>query len=138
MKQLNKLQTIAFLAGSVLMVIGVGSYSLMWHQPIACWVFLVGAILFGVIQMLQSYEGTELTIRRLKRIQTLADLLFILAGIVMVDSAYGFFRPAFAQYIDYITYVYNKWVVLLLIAVVLEVYTTHRIDHELSKKNLKE
>lgn len=138
MKQLNKFQTIAFLCGSVLMVVGVGCFSLMWHQPIACWVFLVGSILFGVMQMLQSYEGNDVTLRRLKRIQNLADLLFILTGILMVDSSYGFIRPAFAQYIDYVTYVYNKWVVLLLIAVVLEVYTTHRIDHELSKKNIKE
>ena len=88
--------------------------------------------------MMQDYEGTDLTIRRLKRIQSLADILFVLAGIVMADSTYGFFRPLFSNQEAYITYLYNKWVVLLLIAAILEIYTVHRIDHELSKKNLKE
>ena len=56
----------------------------------------------------------------------------------MADSAYGFFRPMFDNITDYIEIVYNKWVVLLLVAALLEVYTTHRINNELSKKNLKE
>ena len=38
-----------------------------------------------------------------------------------------------AGYYTYIEYVYNKWVVLLLIAAILEVYTTHRLDSELKK-----
>ena len=35
---------------------------------------------------------------------------------------------------SYITYVYNKWVLLLLIAAILEVYATHRIDYLLKKQ----
>jgi hypothetical protein len=138
MKKLSKTQTIAFLLGGLLMVVGAGCYVFLWQQRIVCWVYLVGALLFGGLQMMQSYEGEELTLRRLKKIQTFADLLFILSGILMVDGACGFFQSLFANYIDYLTYLYNKWVVLLLIAAILEVYTTHRIDHELSKKNLKE
>lgn len=120
------------------MVVGAGCYVLMWHQLVVSWVFLTGTLLFGVMQMLQTYEGDDLTLRRLKKIQSLGDLLFILSGILMVDSAWGFFRNLFTSYLDYLNYVYNKWVVLLLIAVVLEVYTTHRIDHEVSKKKLKD
>jgi hypothetical protein len=137
MKKLSKTQTIAFLLGGLLMVVGAGCYVFLWQQRIVCWVYLLGALLFGGLQMMQSYEGEELTVRRLKKIQTFADLLFILSGILMVDGAWGFFQALFANYIDYLTYLYNKWVVLLLIAAILEVYTTHRIDHELSKKNLK-
>lgn len=120
------------------MVVGAGGFALMWQQQVVCWVFLAGAVLFATMQMAQSYEGRDLTVSRLKRIQGLADLLFVLAGILMADHAYGFFRPLFSNPYSYIDYVANKWVVLLLIAAVLEVYTVHRIDYELSKKNIKE
>ncbi len=119
------------------MVVGAGCFVMMWQQKTVCWLFLVGALMFGTIQASQSYEGNDTAIRRLKRIQNLADLLFVFAAILMVDSAYGFFRPLFSNVIDYINYVFNKWVILLLIAAILEVYTVHRIDHELSKKNIK-
>ena len=39
--------------------------------------------------------------------------------------------------IDYLQYIYNKWVVLLLIAALLQIYVTHRIDHELNKEAKK-
>ncbi|MGI6231995.1 MAG: hypothetical protein ACOYJF_03975 [Prevotella sp.] len=138
MKQLNKWQSIAFLLGGALMVIGAGSYVLMFHQSTMCWIFLVGALLFSVMQLMQTYEGNDLTLRRLKRLQSLAGLLFVLSGILMTDSSYGFFRTLFHNPIDYINYIYNKWVLLLLIAAIIEVYTTHRIDHVLSKKNIKD
>lgn len=138
MKQLTKIQTILFLSGGALMVIGAGCFTFMWQRLIVSWVFLLGAVLFAVIQMMQTYEGRDITIRRLKRIQSLADIFFVLAGLLMVDTAWGFFRPLFANIFDYYTYIYNKWVVILLIAAVLEVYTMHRLDHELSKKNIKE
>ncbi len=120
------------------MVIGAGCFAFMWQQQAVCWVFLVGAVLFSVMQMMQTYEGTELTVKRLKHIQSLADILFVVAGILMVDTAWGFFRPLFSNVLTYFSCVYNKWVVVLLIAAVVEVYTMHRLDHELSKKNLKE
>ena len=97
MKQLSKLQSIVFLVGGALMVIGVGGFVLLFYQRIFCWIFLLGAVLF----------------------------------------AYGFFRELCGSYENYITYLYNKWVAALLLAAILEVYTVHRIDHELSKKNIK-
>lgn len=135
MKQLNRTQSAIFLLGGALMVIGAGSFSMMWHQPIFCWVFLVGALLFAAMQTTQAYEGGDITLRRLKRVQGLAGLMFVLAGMLMADNAYGFFRPLFANMVDYCNYVFNKWVALLLIAVVLEVYSVHRIDRKLSKKS---
>ncbi|EFA43948.1 hypothetical protein HMPREF0645_1666 [Hallella bergensis DSM 17361] len=138
MKQLNKLQSLLFIIGGILMVVGAGCFALIWQQSIACWVFLAGALLFTTMQILQSYEGRDITIRRLKRIQGLADILFLLAGMLMADKVYGFFRPLFSNMVDYTNYLFNKWVVVLLIAAILEVYTVHRLDHELSKKNIKE
>lgn len=81
-------------------------------------------------------------VRRLKRLQNLSDLLFVLAGLILADTVYAgvnheVFQPLFNNQEAYITYLYNKWVVLLLVAAILRVYTAHRIDHELSKKNIK-
>ena len=134
MKQLNSLQSILFMTGGALMLVGVGCYVFMFATQIVCWIALVGCILFALMQMMQTYEGRSLTIKRLKNILNLADFLFVFAGLLMVDNAYGFLRPIFSNQIDYITYVYNKWVVLLLIAAIIEVYAMHRIDHELKKE----
>lgn len=137
MKQLSKLQSIVFLLGGALMVIGVGSFVLLFYQSVSCWVFLAGAILFATVQLMQTFEGDNITIKRLKRIQDLSDILFIIAGIILVDTVYGFFRDFFSSYENYVTYLYNKWVIVLFLATLLELYTVHRIDYELSKKNIK-
>lgn len=127
-----------FMAGGVMMAVGAGCFVFMWQQKMMSWVFLVGVTCFSVAQMMQSYEGSELTLKRLKRLQSFADLMFIVSGLLMVDTAYQFLMPLFrtpdgSGYYTYITYVYNKWVVALLIAAVLELYTTHRINYELNK-----
>ena len=133
MKKLNKFQSVLFLFGGALMVIGAGSFALMWQQPIVCWIYLIGSVLFTVMQSMQTYNGNNFVLKRLKRIQSVADICFILSALLMVDTAYLFFRPIFTDFLTYTQYVYNKWVVLLLIAAFLELYTTYRIDSEMKK-----
>lgn len=132
-----------FIAGGALMVIGVGCCVLQVVPLVMCWLFLLGAVMFSTMQLTQVYEGKELAVRRLKKIQNLSDILFILSAIILADTVYAnaghsFFRNFFTNHDTYISFLYNKWVVTLLIAAILEVYTAHRIDHELSKKNIKE
>lgn len=134
MKQLNKLQSIIFAAGGVMMVVGGGCFAFLFLQKIACWVFLAGAVMFAIMQALQTYEGNSTTIRRLKNIQGLAGLFFILGGISMVDTAFNFLMSLFNNFMDYYTYIYNKWVALILVAALIELYTTHRIAAELKKE----
>lgn len=134
MKKLNKIESILFMVGGMLMVTGIGCYVFMLAPSITCWIALTGSILFSTLHMMQAYEGSQLAIKRLKRILNIADLLFVIAGILIVDSTYNFLRPAFENHESYITYVYNKWVLLLLIAAILEVYATHRIDYLLKKQ----
>ena len=38
------------------------------------------------------------------------------------------------SYNTYITYFYNKWVMLMLAGAILQIYSTHRISNELEKK----
>ena len=134
MKKLNKIESILFMLGGMLMVTGIGCYVFMLAPSVTCWIALTGSILFSTLHMMQAYEGSQLAIKRLKRILNIADLLFVIAGILIVDSTYNFLRPAFENQESYITYVYNKWVLLLLIAAILEVYATHRIDYLLKKE----
>lgn len=134
MKKLNKIESILFIVGGMLMVTGIGCYVFMLAPSVTCWIALTGSILFSTLHMMQAYEGSLLAIKRLKRILNIADLLFVIAGILIVDSTYNFLRPAFENQESYITYVYNKWVLLLLIAAILEVYATHRIDYLLKKQ----
>ena len=138
MKQLSKIQSAIFLLGGVLMVVGAGCYAFGFIYPkmllYTCGGFLVGTVLFSVIQAMQLYEGKSFVIHRLKRIQAMADICFVLSGISMVDTVYAFARNWFSNYETYITYFYNKWVLLLLIAALLELYTTHRISRELEKE----
>lgn len=134
MKQLNKLQSTLFIIGGVLMVVGAGCYAFMYMQKTACWIYLVGAVLFAFMQVSQTYEGNSFVVKRLKRIMSLADLFFILSGMLMVDSAYQLLRDAFTDYTSYLSLIYNKWVLLLLVAAFLEMYTMHRIASELKKE----
>lgn len=134
MKQLSRTQNIIFLVGGVLMVVGAGCFAFMWQQEVMCWIYLAGAVMFTTMQMMQTYEGNNITVRRLKKIMTTADIFFVLSGILMVDNAYRFMQQVFTNYVAYFQYVFNKWVLLLLVAAVLEIYTMHRISAELSKE----
>ncbi len=129
MRQLNKVQNIIFLVGGLLMVVGAGATLLAWR--LAPYVFAVGAICFASMQMLQRYEGQNFVIRRLRRIMLLSDVLFLVAALLMLANQGNFLG---LSYITYIQYVYNKWVVVLLIAAILQIYTIHRIGHELEKE----
>ena len=142
MKQLNKIQASIFILGGVLMVIGAACFAfgfMIYPKMVlyTSWLFLLGTVSFSVMQAMQFYEGPSQVIHRLKRIQTVADIFFVLSGISMVDTVYAFARNWFSNYDTYITYFYNKWVVFLLVAALIELYTTHRISHELKKEECK-
>jgi hypothetical protein len=132
MRQLNKVQTAIFLLGALLMVIGAGTSVLAWGS--APYVFSVGALGFASMQMLQRYEGSNFVIRRLRRIQLVSDVFFLLSGLLMIANKGNFLG---ISYITYIEYVYNKWVITLLIAALLQLYSTHRIGVELEKEAKK-
>ena len=139
MKQLTKVESIVYLLGGITMVAGAGLYAFLLIQPIACWLMLVGAILFALMQSRQRYLGTVLAIRRLRKIMSLAGWGFILAGIFMVEDAYHFLRPIFTGSLDgyssYVSIFHHNWVILLLISAVIEMYTTHRISYELQRES---
>ena len=132
MRQLNSVQNAVFLVGALLMVVGAGASVLAWRW--APWVFALGVVGFTSMQFLQRYDGSSVVIRRLRRILLLSDVLFLVSALLMFASQRNVFG---LSYITYMEYVYNKWVMTLLIAAVLQLYSTHRISHELEKEAKK-
>ena len=128
MRQLSKWESYVMLLGGLLMVIGAGANVLFCSW--APYVFAPGALLFVAMQLRQRYEGRDFTIRRLRRIQIISNVLFLLAGLLMIANQTNFL-PIDQLY--YIKYVHNNWVVVLLVAAVLQLYTGHRIASELEK-----
>ena len=82
--------------------------------------------------------GDNLVIRRLRRIMLIGDACFILAAILLLENTFLFVFPYVATtvegYNNYVHYVHNNWVVALLVAAILEMYSTHRISYELKKE----
>lgn len=128
MKQLNKWESYVMLLGGLLMVVGAGANVLFCSW--APYVFAPGCLLFVAMQLRQRYEGKDFTIRRLRRIQIISDVLFLLAGLLMIANQSNFLS---IDQLSYIKYVHNNWVVVLLMAAVLQLYTSHRIASELDK-----
>lgn len=132
MRQLSKTETIILLVGGLLMVVGAGGS--MFLQSWAAYIFTPGAVMFAAMQMRQSYDGNNFTIRRLRRIQLTSDVLFLLAGLLMLANQSNFFG---INLLLYIKYVHNNWIVVLLVAAILQLYASHRIANELEKEAKK-
>lgn len=128
MRQLSKWEAYLLMLGGLLMVVGAGANVLFCSW--APYVFAPGALLFVAMQLRQRYEGREFTIRRLRRIQIISDFLFLVAGLLMMANQQNFLG---LDQLSYIKYVHNNWVVVLLVAAVLQLYTGHRIANELEK-----
>ncbi len=121
MKALSPLQNFLFHLGGCLLIGGLFLRILNLPQ-IGTWIYCIGAIAFAAMQLVNRYEGPSLTIRRLRRQQILGAFLLILSGALMMaqDCQWMFKR--------------NQWVVCLMIAAILEVYTAFRIPNELKKE----
>ena len=129
MRPLNSLQQAVFLIGAILMVVGAGVSLFRW--PLAPWVFALGALGFASMQMLQTYDGPNLTIRRLRRIMLFSDVLFLVSAVLMFA---GNGNPLHLEWTTYLQYVHQKWVATLLLAALLQLYVTHRIGRELERE----
>ena len=128
MRQLSNVEVWLMLSGGLLMVVGAGAS--LFLAAWAPYVFAPGALLFAAMQMRQTYDGDDFTVKRLRRIMLLSDVLFLVAALLMFANQSNFLG---LNYLSYIKYVHNNWIVVLLVAAVLQLYTSHRIAHELEK-----
>ena len=100
--------------GAVLLLVGAMlQITNSEYSPI---IYTIGAVLFAYAQVMCRYEGKNLIIRRLRRQQILASVLFVFTGVLMFVTKH------------------NEWILCLTIAAVLELYTAFRIPSELEKE----
>ena len=129
MRQLNNIEVALMLVGGLLMVVGAGAS--LFLQAWAPYVYAPGAVLFAAMQMRQRYDGLNFVVRRLRGMLLLSDVLFLLAALLMFANKYNFLG---IDYLLYIKYVHNNWIVVLLVAAILQLYASHRIANEMEKE----
>lgn len=138
MKDLSRTQSVILAIGALLMVIGTGCVVFGFMPQPAAIVFAVGTVMFVSMQIQNVYTGSNFVIKRLRRTMLIADFCFVLAALLLLENVFRIVFPYMATsvegYNNYLRYVNNNWVVALLIAALLEVYTTHRIAYELKKE----
>lgn len=124
------------------MVIGAGCFVFGLVQKAMSIVFTIGVLLFVAMQVEQRYDGKNITIRRLRKIMLTGDFFFLLSAFIMLENAWRFLFPLFSNSVEginnYVQYIHNNWVVALLVAAILELYSTHRIANELNKEQSKQ
>ncbi len=120
------------LLGGLLMVVGSGAA--LFIQSWAPYVFAPGALLFAAMQLRQRYEGNNITVKRLRHMIILSDVLFLVAALLMFANQSNFLG---LDYLTYIKYVHNNWVIVLLVAAILQLYASHRIANELEEDDGK-
>lgn len=117
-----KLQNIIFQIGGLLLVAGAIMPMVPGMSNMAALCFAIGALCFAGMQMLQRYDGKNVILRRLFRQQKLGALLIIVSAAMMNLPQYF---PELLQG--------DEWKVTLIVAAVLEVYTSFRIPQEMEK-----
>ena len=106
----------------------------LFAKDAAPYLFAVGALAFVAMQVLQRYDGDNFTIQRLRRIMLLSDVLLIVtAALMFADNG----NPFGLDHLTWLNYIHNNWMVLLLIAAFMQLYTTFRIDSELRQEAKK-
>ena len=137
-KGFSKSRNTVQMLGGVLMVAGAVSYILFFGQEVAAWCYLIGAVVYTVVQALQTEDDEGgVVLHRLHQLQRLSGLLLVLSGLLMVDDVYLWLLPLFSDYFTFVTYLYNKWVLLMLIGALLQLYTTLRIASFKNKEQSK-
>ena len=121
MNKLKDWQVMMMSAGMIFVLIGVGCY--FFHRWAAYVVYGVGVLMFVPMQLMQRYEGSNFILRRLRRMQIISDVLFLLTGMLMYLNGKFILNM----------YIRNEWMLALTVATILQLYTAFRIPAELDK-----
>ena len=116
MKPLSRLQSLAFTLGGLLLLVGALLPMVPSLSDFAPYVFCAGALLFGTLQLVQRYEGRNVTVRRLRRQQMLGACLLMISACLLLVTAFRLLPLRGGE-----------WKVALAIAAVLELYTAFRL-----------
>ena len=111
---MKKLQQTIYIIGGILLVVGAALYITRWTG--APYVYIAGSFMFGAMQMLDRYTGTNFMLRRLRRQQIVGAIALMLTGILMLTCQH------------------NEWILCMLVGCLMELYTAFRIPQELEKE----
>jgi predicted membrane channel-forming protein YqfA (hemolysin III family) len=111
---MKKICQYTYMVGGVLLVVGAALYITKWAG--APYLYLLGAFMFGAMQMLDRYTGKSFILRRLRRQQLLGAVALMLTGVLMLSCKH------------------NEWILCLLVGCIFELYTAFRIPQELEKE----
>lgn len=109
-----KIIRLLHISGALLLLAGaVMRISYPFHA--AC-LYMVGAVLFAVMQFVIRYKGHDFVLRRLSFQQQIGGILLVAAGVLMF------------------THSRNEWIVAMFVGALIELYTAFRISRELEKR----
>lgn len=111
---MKKLVPFLYLVGLLLCVTGLVLYATAWDA--SPYFVTIGATIIALAQINDPYKGENLIIRRLRRQQVFGSLFIIAAGAAMLYTR-G-----------------NEWIILILIATIIYLYTSFRISYEEKKE----
>lgn len=113
------LETVLLYLGGVLLVGGI-VLPITPLAPYAAYVFLIGSLLYGLMQWRQCYDGDDLVVKRLRRILLLSDVLFVASAVLLLMEAkyFGLYLP-------------GAWKIVMLIAAVQQIYAVFRLSSAL-------
>lgn len=106
-------KTLYFLGAIALLF---GAAARMFLPEYYSYIYIIGAVVFAVMQFLLRPRNQSVAVRRLVMQQQLAGLLFIAAGVLMF------------------THTHNEWMVILTCGAIVELYTAYRIPQETDKQ----
>lgn len=122
MKKLTSLQIVLYNCGGLILLIGAVLPLFQSSRQLAPFVYAAGAVLFCSIQLLARYDGTDITVRRLRRQQIIGTMFLLVTAALMFMSLYqtGPFQG-------------SEWQMTLSIGALLEIYTAFRLPEALKK-----
>lgn len=109
----EKFNSLLFRISAITILISTITY--LFERSVSPYFFAVAAAGMAISKLNQKYEGNNLRLKRLYRMQKMT-------GILYVAASYFMFKP------------HNQWVPLLLTAALLELYSSFVIIKETEKK----
>lgn len=123
MKELNPIQNTIFRLCSILFVVGLGLH--LFQPMVGMVLYIIGITGFSSMQLLASYDGDDLVIKRLHRQQLMSCVFFIISAICMFMQDLKFGPIELRR---------NVWTIFLTVGCVFQLYTAFRLPQELEKK----
>ncbi len=111
---MKKLYSFIYMLGGIMLVVGAALYITKWVW--APYIYIVGSLMFGAMQMMDRYTGTNWIVRRLRRQQIVGAIALMLTGVLMLVCKH------------------NEWILCMLVGCLMQLYTAFRIPQEMEKE----